>query len=323
MTRPVTRALLSVSDKTGLVEFAGRLVAAGVEIVSSGGTAAALVDAGVPVVRVADVTGAPEILGGRLKTLHPQIHGGILADLDEPGHIDDLGEQGIEPFQLVVVNLYPFEATVADPDVTEADAVEQIDIGGPAMVRAAAKNHAFVGVVTTPDDYGEVAFAVESGGLDEPLRRRLAADAFAHTAAYDAGIVAWLGRNEPLPSRLTLTLDRVEALRYGENPHQGAALYVEHGGNPWWRQARLLQGKPMSFNNYADTEAAWRLVDDLPRPAAVIVKHTNACGAAMGADPGEAFAKAWDCDPLSAFGGDVAVDATLDAVTSDRIAATY
>ncbi len=321
--RTVTRALLSVSDKTGLVEFAVRLIDAGVEIVSSGGTATALSAAGVAVTPVSDVTGSPHILGGRVKTLHPKIHGGILADTDQDEHRRDLSDHDIDPFQLVVVNLYPFEATVAREGVSDAEAIEQIDIGGPAMIRAAAKNHRLVGVVTSPDDYDAVAAAVEGGGIDDVLRRRLAVDAFARTAAYDAAIVAWFHRDEPTPPHLVTRLDRVDALRYGENPHQPAAIYVEHGRSPWWRQATLHQGKAMSFNNYADTEAAWRLVNDLDTAAAVIVKHTNACGAAIADTPGAAFAAAWECDPLSAFGGVVALNEGLDAATAEAIAANF
>jgi len=318
---PVHRALVSVSDKTGLVAFARRLVAAGVEIVSSGGTAATLAGAGLAVTAVSDVTGAPEILGGRVKTLHPRIHGGILAVPTDPAHQADLDAAAIEPFQLVVVNLYPFEATVAaDP---AADAVEQIDIGGPAMIRAAAKNHDHVAVVVSPQDYDEVATAVEAGGVPRPLRRRLAAEAFAGTAAYDAAIVAWMHRDDPLPQRLVLPLERVEALRYGENPHQAAAVYRMSGGDGWWDGARLLQGRAMSFNNYADAEAAWRLVWAFAEPAAAVVKHTNACGVAVCDTVGSAFDKAWDCDPLSAFGGVVALNRPLDAATAAAIAANF
>lgn len=314
----VQRALISVSDKAGLAAFAERLVAAGVEIVSSGGTAAHLAAEGIPVTAVADVTGAPEILGGRVKTLHPAIHGGILADIGSEEHRRDLEAQDIAPFQLVVVNLYPFEETVARGGV-ESDAVERIDIGGPAMIRAAAKNHKWVSVVVSPARYDEVAAAIESGGLTTELRRSLATEAFFRTAAYDAAIVAWLGRDETLPPGLVLPLERVAELRYGENPHQAGALYGRPGGSAWWRSARTVQGKAMSFNNYADAEAAWRLVNDLAAPAAVIVKHTNACGAAEATDLAGAFRAAWDCDPLSAFGGVVAFNEVLDSPTAAQI----
>jgi phosphoribosylaminoimidazolecarboxamide formyltransferase/IMP cyclohydrolase len=320
---PVKRALVSVHDKAGLVPFARRLVEAGVTLISSGGTARMLSEAGLPVTRVADLTGAPEMLGGRVKTLHPSIHGGILADLGDDAHRADLAARGIEPISLVVVNLYPFEATVADPDVARADAIENIDIGGPAMIRAAAKNHAWVGVVTTPDQYGDVAAAVETGGLPDDLREELATSAFFRTAAYDAAIVRWLESDEDLPERMVVPLRRSAELRYGENPQQHAAIYAEAGATPWWAMARRLQGKAMSFNNFADTEAAWRLVCDLADPAAVVVKHTNACGAAVAATTGTAFRKAWDCDPLSAFGGVIALNRPLDVDTATAIVANF
>lgn len=319
MNRPVKRALISVSDKSGLVEFVGRLVAAGVEVVSSGGTAAAIEAAGLPVTAVAAVTGAPEMLGGRVKTLHPRIHAGILADRGQADHQEDLLEQGISPFELVVVNLYPFEATVARPDVTSAEAIEKIDIGGPTLLRAAAKNQSWVGVVTSPDQYDEVARAVEDGGLSEELRARLARTAFYRTAAYDAAIVGWLYREEPLPDRLVLAFEKADDLRYGENPEQAAAVYRRPDGGGWWERAEQLQGKAMSFNNYADTEAAWRLVSDLAVPAVAVIKHTNAAGAAVRSTVAEAFAAAWNCDPLAAFGGVVAINAELDAATAELI----
>ena len=277
-TVPVDRALISVSDKTGLVDFAERLSAAGVEIVSSGGTARHLSDARIPVTSVADVTAAPEMLGGRVKTLHPNIHGGILADLGDDQHLGDLEARGIDPFQLVVVNLYPFKETVAG-EASDAEAIEQIDIGGPAMIRSAAKNHRWVGVVVSPDRYDEVAEAVETGGLSAELRRDLADAAFATTAAYDAAIASWFEGDQAFGD-VSSVLDHTATLRYGENPHQFAALYAEREGEGWWLRADQLQGKAMSFNNYADTEAAWRLVADLARPGAVVIKHANPCGAA-------------------------------------------
>jgi len=269
----VERALISVYDKNGLVPFAKRLESAGVEIVSSGGTAVALTVAGITVSTVTEVTGAPEILGGRVKTLHPKIHGAILARPDNPEDLAALAEHGIEPFQLVVVSLYPFRETVAAVDATEAEIIEKIDIGGPAMIRAAAKNHAFVGVVTSAGQYDLVARAIEEGGLDDGLRRSLAAEAFFHTAAYDAAIVGWIGDDRVIPLRM------VSELRYGENPHQAASIYVEDGASPWWLRAVQHQGKEMSFNNYVDAEAAWRLTNQHPDCVAII-KHTNACGAA-------------------------------------------
>ena len=316
----VRRALLSVYDKTGLVEFATRLQASGVELVSSGGTSTALAEAGLPVTRVEDVTGAAEMLGGRVKTLHPRIHGGILANLDDEQHIADLESHSIAPFELVVVNLYPFEATVADPDVTDAEAIEKIDIGGPAMVRAAAKNHAWVAVVTSPSQYETVAAAVASGGIDGALRMNLARAAFFRTAAYDAAIVGWLERGSELPERAVLALERGEMLRYGENPHQAGAIYSETGRTGWWTKAHQLQGKAMSFNNYADAEAAWRLVATFDDPACAIIKHANACGAAQAFTLVDAFTKAWACDPLSAFGSVIALNRPLDGPTGAAIA---
>lgn len=312
---PVHRALISVHDKEGLIPLARSLVDAGVSIVSSGGTARALAEAGIPVGSVEEVTGSPEILGGRVKTLHPLIHGGILGRPDDEGDSADMARLGIEPFQLVVVNLYPFRETAASGAGRE-EVIENIDIGGPAMIRSAAKNHAHVGVVTSPADYEEVATAVGEGGLSDDLRRRLATEAFFHTASYDAAIVGWLGRDLVLPMR------RVDDLRYGENPHQAASIFVEDGAAPWWKEATIHQGKEMSFNNYADAEAAWRLVNSHPG-AVAIVKHTNACGAAYGSSVAATFEKAWECDPLSAFGGVVAIDGLLDEATATAIASRF
>jgi phosphoribosylaminoimidazolecarboxamide formyltransferase/IMP cyclohydrolase len=310
----VRRALLSVSDKAGLVDFAARLVATGVELIASGGTAASLQAAGLPVTPVATVTGAPEMLDGRVKTLHPRIHGAILADLGNQQHRNQLYESGISPIQLVVVNLYPFEEGVAKPTTTEAEAIELIDIGGPTMVRAAAKNHKWVGIVTNPAQYDRVAAGIEEGGLDDDLRLELAREAFYRTARYDAAIVSWLERSsDEMPERLVLSLDRVRELRYGENPHQTAALYAEQGNAAWWGAMGQLQGKEMSFNNYLDTEAAWRLVNEFSAPTAVVVKHANPCGVAVGPDLATALRRAWDCDPISAFGGIVALNGLVDA----------
>lgn len=319
---PVRRALISVYDKTDLVPFVSKLVAAGAEIVSSGGTARVLEEAGLVVTRVADVTGSPEILGGRVKTLHPKIHGGILADPSDGEHQADLEHHGVEAFQLVVVNLYPFEASVALDNVTDRQAIENIDIGGPAMIRAAAKNHAHVGVVTSPAQYAGVVAAVEKGGLDGELRRELARAAFYRTAAYDAAILRWLEPDE-LPARLVLPLERRRVLRYGENPHQTAAAYREAGEDGWWTSAAQLQGKEMSFNNYVDTEAAWRLVWEFEDPAAVVVKHTNASGVAVADSLLEALGAAWDCDPLSAFGSVVSLNRPLDRPTAEAIGEVF
>lgn len=311
----VRRALVSVYDKTGLVPFVSRLVESGYEIVSSGGTAAALREAGVEVTPVDEVTGSPEILGGRVKTLHPRIHGGILARGEEDVH--DLSANGIERFDLVVCNLYPFRETVADESASEIEIIEKIDIGGPAMVRAAAKNHRHVGVVVSPGQYEEVAAAVAAGGLDDALRRRLAAEAFFHTASYDAAIVGWIGDDLVLPLR------QAGALRYGENPHQPAWVYREDGSAAWWAEATQHQGKEMSFNNYADTEAAWRLAAELGDDSVVVVKHTNAAGAARAGSIAEAFAAAWDGDPLAAFGGVIAINGELDRLTATAIAERF
>ena len=321
MTRaPVRRALISVSDKTGLVEFAHRMSRAGVEIVASGGTARTLADAGIPVISVEEVTGVAEMLGGRVKTLHPAVHGGILADLSNPSHRSDLADRGIDPFELVVVNLYPFEATVA-AGAAAADVIENIDIGGPTLIRAAAKNHRHVAVVVSPDIYDRVAAAVEDGGTTEALRLELAREAFFLTARYDAAIVNWFERDDA--GRLALPLERHAPLRYGENPHQEASLYRREGVTGWWVHAERLQGKEMSFNNYADADSAWRLVNDLPSGSAVVLKHMNACGAAVGDTPVEAFTGAWSGDPLAAFGGVVAFNDTVDASAADEIATRF
>ncbi len=308
----VKRALVSVYDKEGLVPFVKRLADAGYEIVSSGGTASALRAAGIGVVPVDEVTGAPEILDGRVKTLHPKIHGGILGR----GEADDaeLSAHGIDRFDLVVCNLYPFRETVADEAATEDDIIEKIDIGGPAMVRAAAKNHRHVTVVVSPEQYEAVAEAVASGGPDGEMRRRLASEAFFHTASYDAAIVGWIGDDR------VIALRNEGTLRYGENPHQAASVYRDDGASPWWAVATQHQGKEMSFNNYADAEAAWRLAADLGDGAVVVVKHTNAAGAALGQTIADVFDKAWDGDPLAAFGGVVAVNGELDLPTAEAIA---
>ena len=318
MKVPVKRALISVSDKSGLVEFARRLVAAGVELVASGGTAKSLSGAGLAVTTVADVTGAPELLDGRVKTLHPRIHAGILARRGDAEHQRQLEEHGIKPFELVVVNLYPFGETVAAEGVSAHEAIEQIDIGGPSLIRAAAKNHESVAVATSPAWYEPIAEQVQSGGTNHELRVRLAREAFFHTAAYDAAIVEWMERDEALPIRLVLPLRRVGLLRYGENPHQPGAIYVDDGDfQPW----TVLHGKEMSFNNHLDLDAARRLVHAVPEPAAVVVKHTNPCGVAIGSNLVEAYQRAWDCDPLSAFGGVVAFNRELDVETARAVVA--
>jgi len=316
------RALLSVYDKTGLVGLARGLADLGWELVASGKTAVALAEAGVPHTTVEAVTGSPEMLGGRVKTLHPRIHGGILADRSVPSHLADLEAQGITPIDLVVCNLYPFRS---DPSV------EQIDVGGPTMVRAAAKNHAFVGVLVDPADYGPVLDELRrEGGLSAATRLRLARAAFAHTAAYDAAIVGWLdsrrgrhaaGRDgEELPSTVHLAIERAQPLRYGENPHQRAARYRPIGETTWWDGVVQHSGLEMSYLNIYDASAAWVLVHDLGSgPAAAIIKHANPCGAAVAADPATAYRLAFECDEKSAFGGIVALNRAIDDDTCAAI----
>jgi phosphoribosylaminoimidazolecarboxamide formyltransferase/IMP cyclohydrolase len=316
----VGRALISVSDKRGLTPLAESLVDLGVEIVSSGGTAAHIEQAGIPVTHVQDVTGAPEMFDGRVKTLHPRIHGAILADLGKGSHRQELLDFGIEPFQLVVSNLYPFFDTVAS-GADEDEIIENIDIGGPTLIRAAAKNHAWVAVVVSPDRYDEIVNAVARGGTTEDLRRDLAKEAFFATARYDAAIVNWFEREGA--RRLVLPLEMNTGLRYGENPGQPAGLYSMSTSGGWWAKGKQLQGKDMSFNNYADADAAWRLASDLPDGSAVVVKHMNACGAATGATMLEAFSKAWKGDPLAAFGGVVALAGELDGRTARAITENF
>ena len=319
---PVQRALLSVSDKHELIPFARGLREAGVEIVSTGSTAEILRAEGLEVTPVSEVTGSPEMMDGRVKTLHPAIHGAILADRGKPRHLEDMDRAGIRPIDLVVVNLYPFEATVASGASREA-VVEQIDIGGPTLIRAAAKNFAWVAVVVSPDRYPEVLEAVGAGGLGEDLRASLAAEAFSHVAAYDAAIADWFtgwSGTEGLPGHLTLGLEKAAALRYGENPHQRAALYRKVLTAGPLGGAAVLQGKEMSFNNWLDAEAARSLAGALPAPAAVIVKHNNPCGASVAAGPEEAYRAALASDPVSAFGGVVAFNVEVDEATAVAMA---
>lgn len=310
------RALLSVYDKTGIVDLARALRSLGWDVLSSGGTAKTLADAGVEVIDVASVTGYPAILGHRVVTLHPAVHGGLLADLDDPEHLADLRTYGIVPIALAVVNLYPFE---------RAPGVDLIDIGGPAMVRAAAKNHAHVGVVTEPSQYAEVLDEIRRDGrLSEDTRRRLAARAFATTAAYDARIADWMAdETGELPERISLQLEREAALRYGENPHQDAARYRIVGERSWWATAEQLGGREMSYLNVYDADAAWTLVHRFSEPAAVIVKHANPCGVAVATDIALAYRWAHDSDPLSAFGGIVALNRTMTAETAGSLAAVF
>ena len=347
MTRvPIRRALISVYDKAGLSELARSLHAAGVEIVSTGSTADTISAVGVPVTRVEDLTGFPEALDGRVKTLHPAVHAGLLADLSRPAHRARLDELGIAPFQLLVSNLYPFEAAVSS-GAPPSECVEQIDIGGPAMVRAAAKNHEHVAVITDPSRYGDVAAAVAAGGFTLEQRRRLAARAYAHTAAYDCAVASWFAsayapdetaQETGWPDVTAAVWTRREALRYGENPHQRAALYVRgsaaegpSAGAAEGTAARAgeapagiagatqLHGKAMSYNNYVDAAAAWRAAFDFVQPCVAIIKHSNPCGIALGTDLAEAHRKANACDPESAFGGVIAANGVVTADLANQV----
>ncbi|MFH8895176.1 bifunctional phosphoribosylaminoimidazolecarboxamide formyltransferase/IMP cyclohydrolase [Streptomyces coeruleorubidus] len=324
--RPLRRALVSVYDKTGLEELARGLHEAGVELVSTGSTAARISAAGVPVTKVEELTGFPECLDGRVKTLHPRVHAGILADLRLEDHQRQLAELGVEPFDLVVVNLYPFRETVAS-GATPDECVEQIDIGGPSMVRAAAKNHPSVAVVTSPARYADVLSAVQNGGFDLATRKRLAAEAFQHTAAYDVAVASWFASSyapvdeSRFPDFLGATWEREHTLRYGENPHQPAALYVSGTGG--LAEAEQLHGKEMSYNNYTDTDAARRAAYDHAEPCVAIIKHANPCGIAVGADVAEAHRKAHACDPLSAFGGVIAVNRPVSKEMAEQVAEIF
>jgi len=320
---PIRRALISVSDKAGLVEFAQALAGLGVEILSTGGSARALRDAGVPVKEVSEHTGFPEILDGRVKTLVPQIHGGILGRRDVAEHLSQMLAHNIAPIDLVAVNLYPFEATVAR-GAPEADCVENIDIGGPALIRAAAKNHDFVVVLTEPDQYAAVLDELRAhGGTSLATRKRLAGEAYARTAAYDAAIAGWFAeqRAEPFPQRMTIAGTRRQMLRYGENPHQQAAFYVDGGSRPGVASAVQVQGKELSYNNLADTDAAFECVAEFDEPTVAIIKHANPSGVASAATLAEAWDLAFRCDPVSPYGGIVAVNRTLDAAAAAKVAA--
>ncbi len=330
--RPTRRALLSVSDKRGLVELARGLAALGFELVSTGGTARTLREAGLAVTEVAEVTGAPEMLDGRVKTLHPRIAAGVLADRHDASHRQQLAEQGIEPFDLVVVNLYRFEEAAARPGIGDAELIEEIDIGGPTLVRAAAKNHASVGIVCDPDDYTAVLAELEQqGALSDDARKALALKAFRLTAHYDAAIGAALAARwapaDRFPERLSLGLTRSQPLRYGENPHQAAALYTLAGADRdsglFATGVTLLSGKPLSFNNLLDASAAAALARDLHGAAVVIVKHGNPCGAAEAGDLMTAWQRALAGDPVSAFGGVVAVRGSVDAVLAGALTSIF
>ncbi|RUV35676.1 bifunctional phosphoribosylaminoimidazolecarboxamide formyltransferase/IMP cyclohydrolase [Mesorhizobium sp. M7A.F.Ca.MR.148.00.0.0] len=326
---PVRRALLSVFDKTGLIDFAKALAAAGVELVSTGGTAKAIADAGLPVRDVSELTGFPEIMDGRVKTLHPGVHGALLGVRDDPEHSAAMRKYGIEPIDLVVSNLYPFEE-VRRSGADYASIVENIDIGGPAMIRASAKNHAYVAIVTDPGDYASVLNALEMniGSLSLDFRKKLAAKAFARTASYDAAISGWFAEALEIehPTWRAFGGRLVEVMRYGENPHQSAGFYVNGDKRPGVATARQLQGKQLSYNNINDTDAAFELVGEFDpdlSAAVAIIKHANPCGVAEGASLKAAYAKALACDPVSAFGGIIAVNRTLDAEAAEEIVKTF
>lgn len=326
----IRRALVSVYDKTGLEDLVGGLHDAGVELVSTGGSAALIEKLGLPVTRVEDLTGFPECLDGRVKTLHPNVHAGILADRRLEYHVQQLADLGVEPFDLVVSNLYPFTETVmsgAGPD----ECVEQIDIGGPSMVRAAAKNHPSVAIVTSPDRYADVLGALGAGGFTLAERQRLAAEAFVHTATYDVHVASWMGNvltdsseGSGYPAWMGATWDRQAVLRYGENPHQGAALYTNgFAPEPGLAQATQLHGKEMSYNNYVDADAARRAAYDFDEPAVAIIKHANPCGIAVGRDVAEAHRKAHECDPTSAFGGVIATNVPVSVAMAEKVAEIF
>ncbi len=325
MNLPIRRALLSVSDKTGIVEFARFLAGRGAEILSTGGTAQAIRAAGIPVKDVSEHTGFPEILDGRVKTLVPQVHGGILGRRDEPAHVAQMQEHAIAPIDLVAVNLYPFEATVAKGAAFE-DCIENIDIGGPAMIRSAAKNHAHVVVVTEPSHLARITAEIEAnGGTSAELRRELAAAAYARTAAYDAAISTWFAGQlgQDFPPRLAFAGQLAQTLRYGENPHQKAGFYLDGSARPGIATAKQVQGKELSYNNLNDTDAAYEACAEFDAPAIVIVKHANPCGIAIAEDLATAWDRALLCDPVSAFGGIVAANRRLDAAAAEKITAIF
>ena len=326
---PIRRALVSVYDKTGLEDLARGLHDAGVAIVSTGGSARLIEGLGLPVTKVEDLTGFPECLDGRVKTLHPMVHAGILADRRLDSHVAQLGELGVEPFDLVVSNLYPFTQTVAS-GATPGECVEQIDIGGPSMVRAAAKNHPSVAIVTSPDRYADVLAAVAAGGFTYDERKRLAAEAFVHTASYDVAVASWMGNvltdtsdGAGYPAWVGATWERSSVLRYGENPHQSAAIYASGYGPVGLAGAEQLHGKEMSYNNYVDTDAARRAAYDFDEPAVAVIKHANPCGIAVGADVAEAHRKAHACDPVSAFGGVIATNRPVSVAMAEQVAEVF
>ena len=325
----IKRALVSVYDKTGLITLVAGLHEAGVELVSTGGSAKLIADAGLPVTKVEDLTGFPECLDGRVKTLHPRVHAGILADRRLPSHVAQLEQLEIEPFDLVVSNLYPFTQTVASGASVD-ECVEQIDIGGPSMVRAAAKNHPSVAIVTSPAQYADTLEAARGGGFTLDQRKTLAAAAFVHTATYDVHVASWMGsvltdsgEGTGFPAWIGATYEKKDVLRYGENPHQQAALYLNGFGPAGLAQAEQLHGKEMSYNNYVDTDAARRAANDFAEPAVAIIKHANPCGLAVGADIAEAHRKAHACDPVSAFGGVIASNRPVTAAMAEQLADVF
>jgi phosphoribosylaminoimidazolecarboxamide formyltransferase/IMP cyclohydrolase len=328
---PIKRALVSVYDKAGLEDLARALHAAGTEIVSTGSTAKRIEGMSIPVTKVEELTGFPECLDGRVKTLHPRVHAGLLADLTLPAHADQLSDLGIEPFQLLVSNLYPFAQTVAS-GAKDEEVIEQIDIGGPAMVRAASKNHASVAVVTSPSQYAAAIEAAAGGGFTLEERRRLAAAAFAHTAAYDAAVASWFASSYApdetaaetgWPAVTAGVWERAAVLRYGENPHQKASLFRTDNAGSGIAAASLLHGKAMSYNNYVDADAARRAAYDFTEPAVAIIKHSNPCGIAIGADLAEAHARAHACDPTSAFGGVIAANGPVTSAMAEQVAPVF
>lgn len=320
----IKRALISVSDKTGVVEFAKGLHELGVEIISTGGTMKAIADAGIPVISVSDVTGFPEMMDGRVKTLHPKVHGGILAIRDNPSHVAAMQEHGITGIDLVAVNLYPFRETIAKPDVTLPEAIENIDIGGPSMVRAAAKNYKYVTIVVDPSQYGDILKRIKEDTLTEEFRLSLSQKAFLHTGLYDCAIADYLAKKvegeSAMPSVYSIAYTKLQELRYGENPHQKAAFYKDPEAKGGIAASRQLHGKELSYNNIVDMEAAWDLASEWTEtPACAIIKHTNPCGTALGATPAEAFQRAFDADSKSAFGGIVAMNRECDAETAEKM----
>ncbi|WP_329484404.1 bifunctional phosphoribosylaminoimidazolecarboxamide formyltransferase/IMP cyclohydrolase [Kribbella sp. NBC_01510] len=325
--RPIRRALISVYDKTGLEELAKALSEAGVQIVSTGSTAGRIAAAGVPVTKVEELTGFPECLDGRVKTLHPKVHAGLLADVRKTEHVEQLAEMRVEPFDLLVSNLYPFTETVASGASVD-ECIEQIDIGGPSMVRGAAKNHANVAVVVSPSRYGEVLEALAAGGFSLEQRQRLAVDAFVHTASYDVAVASWMGsaltdtsEGTGFPEWVGATWEKAAVLRYGENPHQPAALYVNGRGG--LAAAEQLHGKEMSYNNYVDADAARRTAYDFSEPAVAIIKHANPCGIAVGKDIAEAHRRAHECDPVSAYGGVIATNRPVSVEMAKQVAEIF